>query len=178
MKNKIVLLEKSESLTLLCTKAASHWSFIKFCFNMPLVFTSSAMCIINSISVDANVVKVPNIVVNGLSVLIMSMANNMRSSEKFENFKKLSQQFMILCQEIDAIEGDEVSIEEYKVLILKYENLVSSVDWEEIPQRFKSSVAQSYLNAGKNIPIQINGTIGNIVKKRTSNNFEMNSEIV
>ena len=30
---------------------------------------------------------------------------------------------MLLSQEIDAIEGDEVSIEEYKVLILKYENL-------------------------------------------------------
>jgi hypothetical protein len=47
-KNK--LLDKCEAMTLLCTKASTHWSFIKFCFNIPLVITSSAMCIINSIS--------------------------------------------------------------------------------------------------------------------------------
>ena len=33
-KNK--LLDKCEAMTLLCTKASSHWSFIKFCFNIPL----------------------------------------------------------------------------------------------------------------------------------------------
>ena len=94
-------------------------SYIKLCFNIPLVFTSSAMCIINSISTDANEVKIPNIIVNAISVLIMSLANNTRASEKFENFKKLSQQFMLLSQEIDALEEDNIPIEEYKLLLLK-----------------------------------------------------------
>ena len=67
-KNK--LLEKSEAITLLCTKASSHWSFIKICFNIPLVITSSVISIINSISEDANALKAPNIVVNAVSVLI------------------------------------------------------------------------------------------------------------
>jgi hypothetical protein len=87
-KNK--LLDKCEAMTLLCTKASSHWSFIKFCFNIPLVITSSAMCIINSISEDANAVKIPNIVVNAVSVLIMSLNNSIKAGEKFETFKKLS----------------------------------------------------------------------------------------
>jgi hypothetical protein len=52
MKDKFILLDKTECLTLLCTKASSHWSFVKFLLNLPLVFTSSAMCIINSISTD------------------------------------------------------------------------------------------------------------------------------
>ena len=93
---KIKLLDKCEAMTLLCTKAASYWSFIKFCFNIPLVITSSAMCIINSISQDANFIKIPNIVVNAVSVLLMSLTNSIKASEKFELFKKLSQQFMIL----------------------------------------------------------------------------------
>lgn len=48
------------------------------------------MCIINSISEDANAVKIPNIVVNAVSVLIMSLNNSIKAGEKFENFKKLN----------------------------------------------------------------------------------------
>ena len=166
MKSKLKLLDKCEALTLLTTKASSRWSFIKFCFNIPLVFTSSAMCIINSISTDANEVKIPNIIVNAISVLIMSLANNTRASEKFENFKKLSQQFMLLSQEIDALEEDNIPIEEYKLLLLKYENLVQQIDFEEIPISYKNSVSQTYTNANRFIPIQLNGIIGNVVKKR------------
>ena len=36
-------------MTLLCKKACTHWNMVKFCFNIPLVLTSSAMCIIDSI---------------------------------------------------------------------------------------------------------------------------------
>ena len=115
-KNK--LLDKCEALVLLCTKASAHWSFIKFCFNIPLVITSSAMCIINSISEDANAVKIPNIVVNAVSVLIMSLSNSIKASEKFENFKKLSQQYMMLSQEIEGIE-DDVTKEKADILVLK-----------------------------------------------------------
>ena len=85
---KIKLLDKCEAMTLLCTKAASYWSCIKFCFNIPLVLTSSTMCIINSISEDANAVKIPNIVVNAVSVLIMSLNNSIKPAEKFEIFKR------------------------------------------------------------------------------------------
>lgn len=61
------------------------------------------MCIINIISEDANGVKIPNIVVNAVTVLIMRLNNSIKDSEKFETFKKLSQQFMILSQEIEEI---------------------------------------------------------------------------
>ncbi len=177
MKDKIKILDKCECLTLLCTKSATHWSFVKFCFTIPLVITSSCMCIINSISQDAETVKIPNIVVNAISVLIMSINNSIKSSEKFDIFKRLSQQFMELSQEIDSIEGDEISKEQYDMIILKYDNLIKDCMFEEIPQSYKSSIAQAYQNAGRHIPIQLNGTIGNI-KKRNSNNIEMSSQIV
>jgi hypothetical protein len=67
------LLSRTEAMVLLCSKASTYWSMIKFGFNIPLVLTSNAMLIINSISEDANVVKIPNIVVNAISVLIMSL---------------------------------------------------------------------------------------------------------
>lgn len=178
MKNKLKLLDKCEALTLLTTKASTHWSFVKFCFNMPLVITSSAMCIINSISTDANAVKIPNIVVNAISVLIMSITNSVKPSEKFDLFKRLSNQFMELSQEIDSVEGDDLTKEQYDIFVLKYDNLLKDLAFEEIPSSYKSSVAQAYQNAGRFIPIQLNGTIGNIIKKRDSKSIEMSSEIV
>jgi len=145
--------------------------------NIPLVITSSAMCIINSISTDANTVKIPNIVVNAISVLIMSMVNSVKPAEKFDLFKRLSQQFMELSQEIDAIEEEDIPIEKYNVLLLKYENLLKDCAFEEIPASYKSSVSQVYQNSGRYIPIQLNGTIGNL-NRRNSKNIEMVSEIV
>jgi hypothetical protein len=161
-KNK--LLDKCEAMTLLCTNASTHWSFIKFCFNIPLVLTSSTMCIINSISEDANSVKIPNIVVNAVSVLIMSLNNSIKPAEKFEIFKKLSQQFMILSQEVEGYEGD-IPKDKCDMLLLKYDNLIQDCMFEEIPQKFKIQVASKYTQANRHVPIQINGTIGNVVKR-------------
>ena len=162
------ILDKCEAMTLLCSKAANHWSFVKFCFTIPLVLTSSAMLIINSISQDANTIKIPNIVVNGISVLIVSLNNNIRASEKFEVFKKLSQQFMMLSQEIEVIESNEISPEQYSIIILKYDNLIAGCMFEEIPQRYKLLVGNLYTKADRYVPIQINGTCGLLSTKRDS----------
>lgn len=165
-KNK--LLDKCEAMTLLCTNASTHWSFIKFCFNIPLVLTSSTMCIINSISEDANSVKIPNIVVNAVSVLIMSLNNSIKPAEKFEIFKKLSQQFMVLSQEVEGYEV-EIPKDKYDMLLLKYDNLIQDCMFEEIPQKYKLMVASKYTEANRFVPIQLNGTIGNVVKRELNN---------
>ena len=161
------LLDKSECLVLLCSSACNYWSFVKFLFSIPLVLTSSAMCIINSISEDANAVKIPNIVVNAVSVLIVSLNNSIKASEKAEGFKKLSQQFMSLTQEIDAFDDENViTTDKYSMLILKYDNLLNDVAFEEIPTRYKLSASKAFYSNNRSVPIQLNGVIGN-------NNFEI-----
>jgi hypothetical protein len=171
-KNK--LLDKCEAMTLLCTNASTHWSFIKFCFNIPLVLTSSTMCIINSISEDANSVKIPNIVVNAVSVFIMSLNNSIKPAEKFEIFKKLSQQFMILSQEVEGYESD-IPKDKCDMLLLKYDNLIQDCMFEEIPMKYKIQVAAKYTDANRFVPIQINGTIGNVVKRVVDEDKELNN---
>ncbi len=151
------LLSKTESMVLLCSKANGYWSMIKFAFNIPLVLTSSTMCIINSISEDANVVKIPNIVVNAISVLIMSLNNSIKASEKCELFKKLSQQFLLLAGQIEN--DNEITDSDFQLLSLKYDNLINDCLFEDIPQRYKLQVAESFKH--RTVPLQLNGTIGN-----------------
>jgi hypothetical protein len=176
MKNKLQLLDRCECLTLLTTRASSFWSRINFILNFPLVITSSAMCIINSISDDGNQVKIPNIVVNAISVLMMSIINNIKAGEKYDNFKRLSQLFLELAQEIDGIDGDEIDIDKYNMLVLKYDNLIRTCDFEHIPNNIKTEVSMVFQNNNKYIPIQLNGVMGGF--KRNSRPVEMSSEIV
>ena len=151
------LLSKTEALVLLCSKASGYWSMVKFAFNMPLVLTSSAMCIINSISEDANEVKIPNIVVNAISVLIISLNNSIKASEKCDLFKRLGQQFLLLAGQIEN--DEEIDDHEFSLLALKYENLINDVLFEEIPNRYKMQVIESFKD--RHLPLQLNGTIGN-----------------
>jgi hypothetical protein len=163
------LLSKTEALVLLCSKASGYWSMIKFAFNIPLVLTSSAMCIINSISEDANEVKIPNIVVNAISVLIISLNNSIKASEKCDLFRRLGQQFLLLAGQIEN--DDEITDNEFSLLALKYENLINDILFEEIPHRYKEQVIESFKD--RYLPLQLNGTIGNNKSFRNSNSAEI-----
>ena len=151
------LLSKSEALVLLCSKAGGYWSLVKFCFAIPLVLTSSAMCIINSISEDANEVKIPNIVVNAASVLIMSLNNSIKASEKCDVFRRIGQQLLLLTGKIEN--DNEITEEDFKLLAMTYENLVNDMSFEDIPDRYKRQVIESFKD--RYLPLQLNGTIGN-----------------
>lgn len=167
------LLSKTEALVLLCSKASGYWSMIKFAFNIPLVLTSSAMCIINSISEDANEVKIPNIVVNAISVLIISLNNSIKASEKCDLFRRLGQQFLLLAGQIEN--DDEITDNEFNLLALKYENLINDILFEEIPNRYKLQVVESFKD--RHLPLQLNGCSGNN-KNHVPINHSNSAEIV
>ena len=135
-------------------------------FNIPLIFTSSAMCIINSISTDANTIKIPNIVVNAVSVLIISLNNSFKASEKVEIFKKLSQQFLALSHDLEALDYEDSDYKN-KLLILdhKYNDLLININFEDIPFNIKNNISKLFNDHGRYIPIQLNGTIGNMKKR-------------
>jgi hypothetical protein len=71
---------------------------------------------------------------------------------------------MILSQEIEGIDGD-IPKDKYDILMLKYDNLINDCMFEEIPQKYKMMVASKYTEANRFVPIQINGTIGNVIKR-------------
>jgi len=151
------ILSKTESLVLLCSKASGYWSMIKFCFAIPLVITSSAMCVINSISDNAEDVKIPNICVNAVSVLIMSLNNSIKASEKCDLFRRIGQQLLLLTGKIEN--DNEIKEDDFKLLAMSYENLVNDIPFEDIPERYKRQVIESF--KGRYLPLQLNGTIGN-----------------
>jgi hypothetical protein len=54
---------------------------------------------------------------------------------------------------------DEIDDHEFSLLALKYENLINDILFEEIPNRYKMQVVESFKD--RHLPLQLNGTIGN-----------------
>ena len=147
--NKLhILKSKAEALSLTCNLANVYWSRVKMCFNIPLVLTSSVMAIINSITTDGNDLKLYNIIVNSVSVLIISLNNSIKASEKADNFKKLSQTFLLLVNEIDDDEKKDLHL--YNI---KYNNLINSIEFSDITERIKKQV-NNYFDEDE-LPLQI-----------------------
>jgi len=171
----IKLLEKCEAMSLLCQRATTHFSFIKCIFQIPLILTSSIMCIMNSFDDGKGLMKIPNVVVNGVSVLLVSYQSNLKIAEKVELFKGLSNQFLQLAHEIEGKEPESLDRNAVNILTEKYDALIQTCLFEDIPKKNKLEVIKIF--QGKSLPLQLNGGSG-LTIHRHSKNVEMSSEIV
>jgi hypothetical protein len=143
-----ILKSKAEALSLTCNLANVYWNRVKMFFNIPLVLTSSVMAIINSLTTDGNDVKLANIIVNSVSVLIISLNNSIKASEKADNFKKLSQGFLSLVTEI---ENDDVK--DLHLYNIKFNNLINDIEFSDISPYIKKQV-NMYFEQDE-LPLQI-----------------------
>jgi len=162
------LLDKCEAMSVLCQKATQHWSLIKFIFQIPLILTSSVMCILNSFDDDKGSMKIPNVVVNGTSVLILALQNNLKVPEKVELFKSLSNNFLQLAHQLEGMEEEEISKNNINTFIEKYDSYVIQCQFEDIPKKIKLEVIELW--EGRSIPLQLNGASGLKKKRRESSN--------
>ena len=161
-KRSLDLLHKCEAMSILCNRATGYWSIIKMIFQMPLILTSSVMCILNSFDDGSGNMKIPNVVVNGISVLLVSYQSNLKVPEKVELFKSLSNQFLQLAHQIEGLEMSEIDKNMVNNMVEKYDGLVTSCLFEDIPNRYKMEVKK--MMHGKALPLQLNGASGIILK--------------
>ena len=155
------LINKCEVMSNITIKASYYWSKIKFILSIPLILTNSVLCILNS-NPDTDL-KILNVIVNSISVLLLSISNNLKSAEKLELFKNLSNQFLLLTHEIESIEPGLMDREKINMFQDKYDNLITQVLFEEIPQYIKVEVSLLFKNTP--LPSQLNG--GSILRRKT-----------
>jgi hypothetical protein len=175
------LISKSEALSLLCNKTAGHWSLIKFVLSIPLIVTSSVMCVMNSFESETNqTMRLANIIVNAVSVLVLSVQNNLKASEKVELFKNLAISYIELAHKIEGLEDEELTRETLNAFTQKYDDLLRQTLFEDIQNKHKREVM--VLFEGKSLPLNLNGSSGVVIEKRKSANsastVEISSQIV
>ena len=116
-KRSVEVLQKCEAMTLLCTRATHYWSIVKTAFQIPLILTSSIMCILNSFGTVETSMKIPNVVVNGISVILISYQSNLKVAEKVELFKQLSNSFLALAHQIEGMDIEDDAFKHVEAII-------------------------------------------------------------
>lgn len=153
------LLDKCEAMSILCNRANEYWGFIKTCFQIPLILTGGVMCILNSFDDGKTTdMKIPNVIVNGLSVLLLSYQNQLKVVEKVETYKSLTNNFLLLAHQIEGLEPDEIDRNMVNNLTDKYDTFVMTCEFRDIPKRYKLEVRR--IMKGKTLPLQLNGGSG------------------
>jgi len=157
--NRVVeLIQKCEVMVQLTSKACYYWNILRLLFQMPLIFTSSIMCVLNSFDNGDGKMKIPNVVVNGVSVLLISYSTSLKVVEKVDMYKNLSNEFLLLAHQIEGINPDEIDRNLINNLIEKYDKLCFTVNFEDIPTRYKLEIINK--NKNKKLPLQLNGASG------------------
>ena len=150
-KNQIALLQsyrdKSYVMNVLLTRSYERYAFIKQVTNIPLIISSSAMAIINSSSFSGDEVKLPNIIINSLTALTISMIGNFQINQKEMLFQSLSSKFLKLTHQIEddlTNNLDEVDKTDVKKFVDDYDALIENINYV-IPSDIQNKVKDLYV---------------------------------
>ena len=168
--------DKSYIMSQLAQESTSFYSILRTIINMPIIITSSIMTIINS-SFQAEEVKVPNIILNASTSLILALMNNLKLSEKCGHFRNLNLKYTKLLHFIEdklINELNELTKDDIKNIINQYDVLTeNSLDFE-FPNHIKNKIRKRYMTS-KSLPNILNCDTNFVKDKNNSDLIFSNS---
>lgn len=151
--------DKAYVSAILCEKSSNHYSLLKNIFNVPVILASSFMSILNSSQIDENKLKYINIIVNALTALILSLANNFKFQERATNFKTQGNKFNKLVHSIEdnlVNEPNSITTDTVRNFISCYDTINENIDFD-FPYHIKQNVRSVFLNQ-RTLPNVLNCT--------------------
>ena len=149
--------DKAYVSNILCDETMNFYSMIKSIVNLPLILSSAVMTIMNSSDLSSHDMKVPNIIINGSTTLLLALVNNFKLPERINNFRTISIKMNKLCHNIeDKLTNslDEVTTENIRLFINDYDNLNETLEYS-FPNFIKERVKKRYTNK-KTLPNILN----------------------
>jgi len=117
------------------------------------------MAILNSSTFEAETMKIPNVVINSVNALLLSLISNFKLVEKSSNFKSVGNKFNKLCHAIEdklTNDQDNITTEHVRLFITEYDNLNESLEYSYL-EFVKSRNQKKYKNE-KSLPNCLNCT--------------------
>jgi len=94
--------DKSFIMLFLCEQSYNEYTFIKNIINVPLILVNTAMTALNSIVVNADDMKIPNILLNIITGVIIGLISSFKKYEKIQSFQQLQCKFNKLSSSIES----------------------------------------------------------------------------
>ena len=165
--------DKAYICNILCDETFNHYSFIKNLVNLPLILSSSIMTVLNSSDFDPMAMRIPNIVLNASTSLILSLINNYKLPEKCQTFRSKAIKYMHLCNQIeDSLTNDieNINIDKIRNFINEYDAIGETLEfgYPAASRTYKNSVRKRFINK-KTLPNSLNmvGTFVNVTPPST-----------
>ena len=133
-------------MSLLCSESSSFFSLLKTLLNLPIILTSSIMSIMNSGLFTTDDMKLPNIILNTSTALILSLVNTFKLPERQSNFKTCHIKYTKLLHKIeDSIVNDKDSLttEHLRAFIGEYDNIQENTEYG-FPNHIKTKIKNTY----------------------------------
>jgi len=137
--------DKAFIMVLLCEQSYNEYVFIKNIINIPLILVNTAMTALNSIVANADDMKIPNILLNSTTGIIIGLISSFKIYEKIQSFHQLQGKFNKLSSSIESkmINTDEIKEDDIKNVIETYDNLMDSIDYP-ISDKIKSKIKKQF----------------------------------
>lgn len=149
----------------LCQRSSEYYGRLKMLISIPLIVCSCIMTVMNSTELNSSnlntnfmrIVKILNIILNSLTVLLISFNNTFKISEKHNQFRILSIKYIKLCHVLEdnlVYSINNISHQNIFELVVEYDNLNESLEYS-FPDHIKRAVKKLYVNK-KTLPNILN----------------------
>ena len=141
---------------IICNESYNHYYNLKFCFEFPVIFINVIMTIINSTVTDIYLIKNSNIFLNVTTMLLVSLSNYLKISEKCEILKINRDKFIKLYNLIEKRKyTEDISVDFIDIVITNYDNIIENISFS-FPQFILKKIRREYAEK-KTLPLFING---------------------
>ena len=141
---------------IICNDTYNYYYNLKFMFEFPIIFINVFMTVINSTITDMFIIKHSNIFLNVMTMLLVSLSNYMKITEKCEILKINRDKFIKLYNMIEKRKyTDDISVDFIDVVITNYDNIIDNINFS-FPNFILKKVRKNFAEK-KTLPLFING---------------------
>lgn len=141
---------------IICNESYNHYYNLKFFFEFPIIFINIIMTIINSTITDIFIIKNANIFLNVTTMLLVSLSNYLKITEKCEILKINRDKFIKLYNLIEKRKyTEDISVDFIDIVITNYDNIIENINFS-FPQSILKKIRRDYAHK-LTLPLFING---------------------
>jgi hypothetical protein len=168
----------------ICNETYNYYYNLKFFFEFPIIFINVIMTIINSTITDIYIIKNANIFLNVTTMLLVSLSNYFKITEKCEILKLTRDKFIKLYNLIEKRKyTEDISVDFIDIVITNYDNIIENINFT-FPQKILIKIRSEYAQK-RTLPLFINGIkkldkyrgVNGIISPSTLSTLDMNDVI-
>lgn len=161
----------------LCNRTSNYYNRIKQMIEIPLIFTSSILAILNSSMRDGDPLRILNISINTITAILINMMSRLKIAETASSCKELAIRFDKLGAEIEKSRIlNDITQDKINSYIKEYDILISQTP-AAFPYHIKKQLYDNFKDTNISMPFVFNGYVGRRSTHNSFNEIRMTSNV-